>query len=164
DYASIREAVNRRYTRLIKEKRDLPDLVLIDGGKGQVNAAKEVLWSLGLDDLAVIALAEEYEEIYFPDERPPLRLAESSEALKLLQSIRDEAHRFATALNQQQRSKEATFNLLESIDGVGPARSKRLMQTFTTLEALLATPPEEIAKLAHLPLTVAQRIVKTLHL
>ncbi len=164
DYASIREAVSRRYTRLIKEKRDLPDLVLIDGGKGQVNAAKEVLWSLGLDDLAVIALAEEYEEIYFPDERPPLRLAESSEALKLLQSIRDEAHRFATALNQQQRSKEATFNLLESIDGVGPARSKRLMQTFTTLEALLATPPEEIAKLAHLPLTVAQRIVKTLHL
>ncbi|MFA7642122.1 MAG: helix-hairpin-helix domain-containing protein, partial [Sphaerochaetaceae bacterium] len=94
----------------------------------------------------------------------PLRLSESSEALKVLQSVRDEAHRFATSLNQQQRSKEATFSLLESINGVGPARSKRLMQTFGTLEALLSSSAEEIAKQADVPVTVAERILKTLHL
>lgn len=164
DYGAIREVVSRRYTRLIKEESPLPNLILIDGGKGQVNAAKEVLWELGLDEIPLVALAEEFEEVHFPDERPPLRLDESSQALKVLQAIRDEAHRFATSLNLQQRSKEAAFTLLESIDGVGPQRSQRLMQTFGTLEALLATPPEDIARLAKVPLTVAQRVIKTLHL
>lgn len=164
DYGAIREVVSRRYTRLIKEESPLPNLILIDGGKGQVNAAKEVLWELGLDEIPLVALAEEFEEVHFPDERPPLRLDESSQALKVLQAIRDEAHRFATSLNLQQRSKEAAFALLESIDGVGPQRSQRLMQTFGTLEALLATPPEDIARLAKVPLKVAQRVIKTLHL
>ncbi len=164
DFASIREAVTRRYTRQVREKNPLPDLILIDGGKGQVNVAREALRDLGLDDLPVVALAGEYEDIHFPDERPPLRLSESSEALKLLQAVRDETHRFATSLNQQQRSKEATFLLLESIGGVGPARSKRLMQTFGTLEALLSASAEEIARLARVPLPVAARILKTLHL
>ncbi len=164
DYGAIREVVSRRYTRLIKEESPLPNLILIDGGKGQVNAAKEVLWELGLDEIPLVALAEEFEEVHFPDERPPLRLDESSQALKVLQAIRDEAHRFATSLNLQQRSKEAAFTLLESIDGVGPQRSQRLMQTFGTLEALLATPPEDIARLAKVPLKVAQRVIKTLHL
>lgn len=164
DFGAVREAVGRRYARQVKEKQPLPDLIMIDGGKGQVNAAKEALLALGLDDVPVIGLAKEYEEIHFSDERPPLRLSESSEALKVLQSVRDEAHRFATSLNQQQRSKEATFSLLESINGVGPARSKRLMQTFGTLEALLSSSAEEIAKQADVPVTVAERILKTLHL
>lgn len=164
DYGAIREAVNRRYTRQVKEKQPLPDLIMIDGGKGQVLAAKEELLGLGLDDIPVVALAKEYEEIHFPDERPVLRLPESSEALKVLQAVRDETHRFATSLNQQQRSREATFSLLESIPGVGPARSKRLMQTFGTLEALLSLSAEEIAKQAQVPLPVAQKILRTLHL
>ena len=164
DFGAIREAVNRRYTRQVKEKQPLPDLIMIDGGKGQVLAAKEELLGLGLDDIPVVALAKEYEEIHFPDERPVLRLPESSEALKVLQAVRDETHRFATSLNQQQRSREATFSLLESIPGVGPARSKRLMQTFGTLEALLSLSAEEIAKQAQVPLPVAQKILRTLHL
>jgi excinuclease ABC subunit C len=148
----------------VKEKQPLPDLIMIDGGKGQVNAAREALTILGLDDLPVIGLAKEYEEIHFPDERQPLRLPESSEALKVLQALRDETHRFATSLNQQQRSREATFSLLESIPGVGPARSKRLMQTFGTLEALLSLSAEEIARQAQVPIPVAEKILRTLHL
>ena len=164
DFAAIREAVTRRYSRQISEKKTLPDLVMIDGGKGQADAAREALSLLGLDELPVVGLAGEYEDIHFPDSRPPLRLPETSAALKVLQAVRDETHRFATTLNQQQRSKEATFSLLESIPGVGPSRSKRLMQNFGTLEALLSATPEEIAKQAGVPLPVAQKLLKTLHL
>ncbi|PKL11630.1 MAG: excinuclease ABC subunit C, partial [Spirochaetae bacterium HGW-Spirochaetae-8] len=152
DFGAIREAVTRRYSRQISEKKTLPDLVMIDGGKGQADAAREALSLLGLDDLPVVGLAGEYEDIHFPDSRPPLRLPETSAALKVLQAVRDETHRFATTLNQQQRSKEATFSLLESIPGVGPSRSKRLMQNFGTLEALLSASAEEIAKQAGVPL------------
>lgn len=164
DFGAIREAVTRRYTRQVKEKHPLPDLIMIDGGTGQVHAAKDALSTLGLDDLPVVGLAEQYEDIHFPDERPPLRLPESSSALKVLQAVRDETHRFATSLNQQQRSREATFTLLESIPGVGPARSKRLMQTFGTLDALLSSSPQEIATQGRIPLPVAEKILKTLHL
>lgn len=164
DYGAIREAVTRRYTRQIREKQSLPDLIMVDGGKGQADTAREALALLGLEELPVVGLAGEYEDIYFPDDRPPLRLPEASAALKVLQAVRDETHRFATSLNQQQRSREATFSLLESIQGVGPVRSKRLMQTFITLEALLSAPAEEIAHQANIPLVLAQRILKTLHL
>ncbi len=164
DFGAIREAVTRRYTRQVKEKQVLPDLIMIDGGIGQVHAAKEALSVLGLDDLPVVGLAEQFEDIHFPDSRPPLRLPEASEALQLLQAVRDETHRFATSLNQQQRSREATFTLLESIPGVGPARSKRLMQTFGTLDALLSTTAQEMAHQGKIPLPVAERILKTLHL
>jgi excinuclease ABC subunit C len=164
DYKAIKEVVTRRYSRQIKEKKTLPDLILIDGGKGQVNVAKEALTAIGLDAITLIGLAEEYEEIHFPDERKSVRLPQNSEALKVLQAVRDEAHRFANALRVQQSSKEASFELLESISGVGPQRSKRLMQTFTTVENLVAHSAENIAKLAKIPLTVAERIIKTLHL
>lgn len=164
DFGAIREAVTRRYTRQVKEKQPLPDLIMIDGGIGQVHAAKEALAVLGLDDIPVVGLAEQYEDIHFPDGRPPLRLPESSPALKVLQAVRDETHRFATSLNQQQRSREATFTLLESIPGVGPARSKRLMQTFGTLEALLSATAQEMASVGKVPLPVAEKILKTLHL
>ena len=164
DYAAIREAVTRRYSRQIREKRQLPDLIMIDGGKGQADTARGALTLLGLDDIPLVGLAGEYEDIYFPDSRPPLRLPENSAALKVLQAVRDETHRFATSLNQQQRSQEATFLLLESIPGVGQARSKRLMQSFGTLEALLSASEEEIVQQGGVPLPVAQRILKTLHL
>ncbi len=164
DYGAIKEAVTRRYTRQVREKKRLPDLVLIDGGKGQVNSAKEALLELGLDTLPVIGLAEKLEEIYFPDDRDALVLPESSPALKVLIAVRDETHRFATSLNQSQRAKEATFALLESISGVGPARSKRLMQHYGTIEDLLSSNPEEIAKQTRIPLDVILRVIKTLHL
>ncbi|NCB00574.1 MAG: excinuclease ABC subunit UvrC [Spirochaetia bacterium] len=164
DYGAIREAVTRRYTRQIREKKRLPDLIMIDGGKGQVNSAKEALLALGLDTLPVIGLAEKFEEIYFPDDREVLVLKEDSLALKVLIAVRDETHRFATSLNQSQRSKEATFALLESISGVGPARSKRLMLNYGTVEDLLSKDPKEIAKKTKIPLDVILRVIKTLHL
>ena len=164
DYGAIKEAVTRRYTRVIREKKRLPDLVMIDGGQGQVNSAKAALLALGLDTLPVIGLAEKLEEIYFPDDRDVLVLPESSPALRVLISVRDETHRFATSLNQSQRSKDATFALLESISGVGPARSKRLMQHYGTVEDLLSSNPKEIAKSTQIPLDVILRVIKTLHL
>ncbi|MDD3670128.1 MAG: excinuclease ABC subunit UvrC, partial [Sphaerochaetaceae bacterium] len=164
DYKAITEAVTRRYTRQLNEKQPLPDLILIDGGKGQVDCAKEALIALGIDDIPVIGLAKEFEEIHFPDERPALRLSEDSVALKLLQSVRDETHRFATSLNQLQRSKEATFALLESIDGIGSTRSRRLMQAFGTLDALLSAFPQQIAEQAKVPVAIAEKLLKTLRL
>ena len=164
DFEAMREVVSRRYSRLIKEKKPLPDLIMVDGGAGQVSSAKEILLSLGLDAVPLIGLAEAEEEIFFADKRPVLRLEKTSAALRVLIAVRDEAHRFATTLNQQQRSKEATFSLLESIPGIGPARSKRIMQTFGTLDALLALDASQIAKQAAIPLAVAERILKTLRL
>ncbi|MFA5513301.1 MAG: excinuclease ABC subunit UvrC [Sphaerochaetaceae bacterium] len=164
DYKSIKEAVSRRYSRVIKEKRPLPDLIMVDGGKGQVNAAKEALIPLGLDAISVVGLAEEFEEIYFDDDRKALRLERTNSALKVLIAIRDEAHRFANALSLQQRSKEATFSLLESINGIGPSRSKKIMQSFNSLEEMLELSAQDIAKQAQIPLSVAQRIIKALHL
>ncbi len=164
DFASIKEAVTRRYTRQIREKKRLPDLIMIDGGQGQVNVAKSALIALGLDSIPVIGLAEKLEEIYFPDERDILRLPEDSPALHVLIAIRDETHRFATSLNQLQRSKEATFSLLESIPGIGPSRSKRLMTSYSTLEEILSSNPKEVAKQTRIPLEVIERLIKTLHL
>ncbi len=164
DYGAIKEAVTRRYTRQVREKKRLPDLIMIDGGKGQVNSAKDALLALGLDTLPVIGLAEKLEEIYFPDDRDVLVLPESSSALRVLIAVRDETHRFATSLNQSQRAKDATFALLESISGVGPARSKRLMQQYGTIEDILSSNPNDVAKNTHIPLDVILRVIKTLHL
>ncbi len=164
DYGAIREAVSRRYSRLIREKKRLPNLIMIDGGQGQVNSAREALLTLGLDTLPVIGLAKEREEIYFPDERDVLTLPLDSPGLRVLIAIRDETHRFATSLNQSQRSKEASFSLLESIPGIGGARSKRLMSTFGTLEDILSSSAEDIAHEAQIPVDVAERLLRTLHL
>ncbi|MDC7247643.1 MAG: excinuclease ABC subunit C, partial [Sphaerochaetaceae bacterium] len=164
DFASIREAVTRRYSRQLKENRKLPDLIMVDGGQGQVNSAKSALIALGLDSIPLIGLAEKLEEIYFPDEREVLRLPEDSPALHVLIAVRDETHRFATSLNQLQRSKDATFSLLESIPGVGPARSKRLMKSYSTLDEILNSNPQEVAGNTHIPLEVIERIIKTLNL
>ncbi len=164
DYGAIREAVTRRYSRLMREGKPLPNLIMIDGGKGQVNSAKEALVTLGLDTLPVIGLAKEREEIHFPDERELIMLPLDSPALRVLIALRDETHRFATSLNQVQRSKEASFSLLESIPGIGGARSKRLMSTFGTLEDILSSSAQEIAREAQIPLDVAQKLLRTLHL
>ena len=102
----IREVVQRRYTRVIKEKGLLPDLILIDGGKGQVNAAKVVLSQLGLGSIAVAGLAKEEEVIFLPGRSRPIRLASSSPALHLLQHIRDEAHRFAIRYHRLLQEKK----------------------------------------------------------
>ncbi|MDR2742947.1 MAG: excinuclease ABC subunit UvrC [Treponema sp.] len=144
DFAAMREAVHRRYSRLIREGKELPDLVLIDGGIGQVNAAKGVLDELGMDS-DLVGLAKRDEELWLPHARQPVRLSKRSEALKVLQFVRDETHRFATSLNQRLRSKDLTFPALESVEGIGPKRAAALMKAYGSLEAVAAAAPEELA-------------------
>ncbi|MDR2479915.1 MAG: excinuclease ABC subunit UvrC, partial [Treponema sp.] len=127
DFAAMREAVQRRYSRLIRESRELPDLVLIDGGIGQVNAAREVMDELGMDS-DVVGLAKRDEELWLPRAKKPVVLSRRSEALKVLQFVRDETHRFATGFNQRLRSKDLFFPVLESVEGIGPKRAAAIMK------------------------------------
>ena len=163
DFESMREATSRRYTRLLNEKAELPSLLMIDGGKGQVNAVEEILIALGIrDKITLVGLAEKNEEIVFPGPGPNLVLDKSDPGLRVLIAVRDECHRFATSFNQRMRSKEASFQLLESIDGMGRKRSEKVMKTFGSVEEILKNSPKEIASKAGIPLTVAERILRKL--
>jgi excinuclease ABC subunit C len=164
DYESMREAVARRYTKILNENLERPDLLLVDGGKGQVNAVREVLDDLSLFDIPVVGLAKDVEEIVFDDGRESLLLPEHSEELRLLIAVRDECHRFATNANQAMRSHEASFKLLESVEGIGKKRSQELMKTFSSMEEMLKKTDKELAQEGHIPLAVAQRLLKTLTL
>ena len=144
DFASMREVVQRRYSRLVRENRDLPDLVLVDGGIGQVNAACLVLDELGID-CDVIGLAKQEEEIWIPGKKKPIKLGERSEALKILQFVRDESHRFATGLNQRLRSKDLSFPALESIDGIGPKRAALIMEKYRDLGKIASADAGDMA-------------------
>ncbi len=149
DFASMREAVSRRYTRLLNEQADLPDLILIDGGIGQVNAVEGILNSLGLN-IPVAGLAKRDEEIYLPGNSTPICLPKRSDALRLLQRVRDETHRFATSRNQTLRTKENTNNIFEEISGIGKKRAKQLLFNFTTLENLANSEESKIAECLHI--------------
>ncbi len=144
DFASMREAASRRYTRLLNEQADMPDLILIDGGIGQVNAVHGVLEALNLD-IPVIGLAKEDEQIYLPGNSTPVSLPRRSDALRLLQRVRDETHRFATSRNQRLRTKENTTLIFEELPGVGPVRARKLLDAFGTAEKLAASPAADIA-------------------
>lgn len=149
DYEAIREVVARRYSRVVNDDLERPDLILIDGGKGQVHAARSILDALGLDSLPLIGLAKEFEEIHFPGSGDPLCLPEGNEALRVLQAVRDESHRFATGFNRQMRKKKGlALTSLESLDGIGPKRAARLLQHFGSLEAIMDAPAEVIGQVA----------------
>jgi excinuclease ABC subunit C len=161
DFGAVREAVARRYTRLVNEGLELPDLVLIDGGAGQVSAAKEILEALGVDsDLA--GLAKQNEEIYLPGNPDPIVLPKNSPALRVLVAVRDETHRFATGLNQKLRASELKFGVLEDIEGVGPARARKLMREFGSLEMVAAASVEGLAKAGGMGEDVAKQVKKRL--
>jgi excinuclease ABC subunit C len=141
----MREAVHRRYSRLIREGKELPDLVLIDGGIGQVNAAKGVMDELGMDS-DVAGLAKRDEELWLPHAPEPVRLSKRSEGLKVLQFVRDETHRFATGLNQRLRSSDLFFPVLESVEGIGPKRAAAIMKVYENISNIAAASPEELAE------------------
>jgi excinuclease ABC subunit C len=148
DFASMREAVSRRYTRLVNEQEDLPDLIMIDGGIGQVNAAEGILQALKLD-IPVVGLAEKFEDIYLPGNSTPIRLPRRSDALRLLQRVRDETHRFATSRNQNLRTKENTDSIFLEIPGIGNKRAMELQKKFLTLENLCEQEESAIAQCLH---------------
>lgn len=148
DFASMKEAVSRRYSRLVNENAELPDLLLIDGGIGQVNAVEEILLSLGLD-IPIAGLAKRDEEIYRPGNSTPICLPKRSDALRLLQRVRDETHRFATSRNQNLRTKENTESIFLELPGVGKKRALELQRKFITLEQLASAEESAVAQCIH---------------
>lgn len=162
DYASMAEAVRRRYIRVVKEDLPRPDLIMVDGGKGQVNAARDVLDEIGLAEVPVVGLAKEHETIVFDDDRPNLNLPLDSDALRILIAVRDECHRFATSANQAMRSKDVSFKILQSVPGIGPVTSDKLMRCYGSMDAMLDDSSEAISRKAGIPLAVAQRLVRKL--
>jgi excinuclease ABC subunit C len=147
DVASIKEVLQRRYSRLIKDEQTLPDLVLVDGGKGQLNAAKKTLDALGLSNIPVVSLAKKEEVIFTPSQKQGIRLERTSPVLKLLQHIRDEAHRFALSYHRLRRRKKSFESALDGIPGLGRKRKSRLLATYKSLHEIKKTPAEELAKM-----------------
>lgn len=158
DFASMREATSRRYTRLVNEKAELPDLILIDGGIGQVNAVQDILDALSLD-IPIAGLAKRDEEIWRPHTSKPVCLPKRSDALRLLQRVRDETHRFATSRNQELRTKENTVTIFTDLPHVGEIRAKILLKTFTTLESLAAAEEAQVAQALHVRAGEASEIL-----
>lgn len=162
DYEAIREVIARRYTRVINEGLVKPDLIIIDGGKGQVNAAKGILDSLGLSGIPLIGLAKKNEEIFLPGESGPVILPDTSEALRIVQAVRDETHRFATNFNKQLREKELVLSELGKIPGIGLKRSRNLLLEFGSLESLAAAESADLMRKAGLSEEAAERVHKYL--
>lgn len=147
DYASMKEIINRRYSRLIKEEKSLPDLIIIDGGKGQLAVAVEALSELGLyPQIPIISIAERLEEIYYPGNPYPLCLDKRSNSLKTIQHIRDEAHRFGITHHRNKRSKETFHTMLTQIPGIGEKTAIDLLLRFKSVKQLKETPLEEVEK------------------
>jgi len=148
DFASMIEVVTRRYTRLKEENEPLPQLIVIDGGKGQLNAATEVLRRLDLlDKITIIGLAKRLEEIFFPGDPVPLILDKNSETLKVIQQLRDEAHRFGITFHRSLRSKKQVVSELDSIKGIGEKTKQLLLKKYKSVKRIREAPANEIEEL-----------------
>lgn len=148
DFASMYEVTYRRYKRLLDEQATLPNLIVIDGGKGQLSSAAKALKDLGIyGSIPVIGIAKRLEEIYFPEDQYPVHIEKKSESLILLQKIRDEAHRFAITFHRNQRSKKSFITQLEGIKGIGKKTTDKLLQHFKSVKNIKLSTPEEIISL-----------------
>ena len=159
DYASMEEAVQRYFRRRRDEEKPLPDLAVVDGGKGQLSAAVGALASLGLGDVAVIALAKREEEVFMPGSSDPVLLDRRNRALHLLQRIRDEAHRFAVRYNRKLRKKHTIRSDLGEIPGIGPQRQRTLLRRFGSLKGVKEATKEEISRVPGFSQALASRIL-----
>ena len=148
DFASMREIVTRRYTRLLEEEAPLPQLIVIDGGKGQLNAATEVLRELNLlGKITIVGLAKRLEEIFYPGDPFPLVLDKTSETLKVIQHLRDEAHRFGITFHRQMRSKGQIVSELDAIKGIGEKTKEALLKKYKSVKRIREAPPAELEEL-----------------
>jgi excinuclease ABC subunit C len=169
DYAAMRQVLDRRYRKIVQGEGRLPDLILIDGGKGQVGAAYQVLGELGLSDLPMFGVAKGeqrkagLEQLIRPEREEPLRLAADSAGLHLIQQIRDEAHRFAISGHRNRRAKARNRSTLEEIDGVGTKRRQRLLSRFGGLKGVASASIEELAQVEGISRALAEKIYQQLH-
>jgi len=162
DFRAMEEVVARRYHRLASQGQPLPDLVVIDGGRGQIAAALKAFAAIQVAPPALIGLAKKHETILFADERPPLNLSLSDPALNLLQRLRDEAHRFANTYNADLRSRKIRESLLDDISGLGAKRKAQLLAHFGSIDRLRAASPTAIATLPGIGPKLAEKIHQTL--
>jgi len=163
DYAMMAEVVERYFRRLIEEKREFPDLTLIDGGKGQLNAARQVLRNLKIGNVDILALAKRLDEVFLPGRREPLMIPKTSSSIKLLQMIRDEAHRFAITYHRKLRKKESFKSELEAIRGVGEKRKLDLLAKFGSVERIRKAKLSELLETPGIPAKVAGTIYGHFH-
>ncbi len=148
DFASMKEVLTRRYTRLMAEGEELPQLVVVDGGKGQLSAAVEAFDAMGIrGKVALVGIAKRLEEIYFPGDSVPLYIDKNSESLRVVQQLRDEAHRFGITHHRNRRSKGQTVSALDSIEGIGPRTRERLLTKFRSLKRIAEAALDDIAAL-----------------
>ncbi len=173
DFAAMEEALTRRFRRYLEE-RDKgaqagkrfaypPNLLVIDGGKGQLNVAVRVLEELGLEDISAVGLAKRFEEVYKPGQSDPIRIPRDSEALYLLQQVRDEAHRFAITYHRKLRDRQLTRSVLDDVPGLGPTRRKRLLKELGSVKRMREQPVETFLELTWLPDVVARELYEHLH-
>ena len=145
DFASIHQAVSRRYRRVLDEVGEMPDLILIDGGRGQLNAALEALVELGVDETPVVGLAKREEELYLPARPAPLRLKRSHAGLRVLQEVRDEAHRFAVSRHRRRRSRRSLHSRFDDLRGIGPQRRKLLVRRFGSFAGVAQASEQQLS-------------------
>jgi excinuclease ABC subunit C len=173
DFAAMEEALTRRFRRYLQERDQgaragkrfayPPNLLLVDGGKGQLAVAVRVLEDLGLEDICVAALAKRFEEVYLPGHPDPVRIPRDSEALYLLQQVRDEAHRFAITYHRQLRDKKMTKSVLDDVPGLGPVRRTRLLKDYGSIKKLRELTEAELVAIPWLPTAVARNVYSHLH-
>ena len=161
DFASMREIVHRRYKRVKEEGIGLPDLILIDGGKGQLSMAVSALRELGLDYLPIVGLAKKLEEVFVPGQADAQSIHKQSPGLILLRRIRDEAHRFAIAFQKQKRTASISTSVFHEIPGMGEKRVKNLLRKYKDIQKIAGLKPEEIQKDISLSNSIAKEIIKT---
>lgn len=163
DFAMMAEVIKRRYTRLIKEKKNFPDLILIDGGKGQLSSAKSVMNSLNLDDISIVGLAKRLEELYLPNSNEPILLPRDSTALILLRRIRDEAHRFAITYHRKLRKKGGITSRLDDIPGLGKSKKQELWKYFKTISKMRSASVEDLCEVNGIGKKLSHTIWEYLH-
>lgn len=157
DFRSMAEAVDRRYRRLLDESKELPDLILIDGGRGQLNAALTALNRLGIEGLTIAGLAKREEEIYVPDREEPIRLERRDPALQLLQMVRDETHRFAVSSHRRRRSKRTLHSALDDLPGIGEKRRRLLIERFGSVSGVKQASEQDLVNV------LGRKVGKTLY-
>ncbi|MEA3018898.1 MAG: excinuclease subunit, partial [Actinomycetota bacterium] len=175
DFAAMEEVLTRRLTAYLADRHKPvaertgkfsypPQLLLVDGGKGQLAVAVKVLEQLGLDEeIPAASLAKRFEEVYLPGQSDPVRIPRQSEALYLLQRIRDEAHRFAITFHRELRGKRMTASVLDGVAGLGPTRKKRLVKELGSVKAVRAASLDDLKALKWLPDAVAEAVFDKVH-